>query len=153
MRKSTKRFILRTALAFAALAAAAYAALWLWHAVDWAAVSRWSLLGLASLLGILVLGNFLRLTASDYRQLRRREQLLERYGDTAIVDDLLAQVIWEGEHAEQVRESLGDPVAVDAVARRTKKQEVWKYGHEGGNRYRLRITLDNDQVVRWDMRT
>ncbi|MFK7912463.1 MAG: DUF2845 domain-containing protein [Pseudomonadales bacterium] len=106
-------------------------------------------IGWATLLG----ARFLRDTWRNYREIRKREALLERFGDPAIVDDLLAQVIWQGETAAQVQASLGEPVAIEAKARRTKKQEVWKYGHEGGNRYRLRITLDDDIVARWDLRT
>ena len=97
--------------------------------------------------------SFLRNTARHYRDIRKRETLLEQFDDPAVVDDLMAQVIWQGETAEQVRLSLGEPIAIDAKALRTKQQEVWKYGHEGGNRYRLRITLDNERVVRWDMRS
>lgn len=88
-----------------------------------------------------------------YRAIRRRERLLEQYGNEAEVDDILNQVIWQGETSEQVRSSLGPPEAVQGLQRRTKKKEIWKYGHETGNRYRLRIVLDDDVVVSWKVRS
>ena len=82
---------------------------------------------------------------------RREQRLRAKYGGQEL-NDLLAKVIWEGETAEQVRDSLGPPVEVEALARKTKHKEIWKYGHEGGNRFRLRITLDDGQVSGWKLR-
>ncbi|MGI9326266.1 MAG: hypothetical protein ACR2PZ_13675 [Pseudomonadales bacterium] len=91
--------------------------------------------------------------SKEYRSIRKRERLLALYPDEKIVDDILNQVLWEGESHEQVLASLGEPEAINSLQRRTKKKEVWKYGHEGGNRFRLRIVLDNDRVVGWKLRT
>ena len=82
---------------------------------------------------------------------RREQRLRERYSGQEL-EDLIAKVIWEGESADQIRDSLGPPIAVESHTRKTKHKEVWKYGHEGGNRYRLRITLDDGQVVSWRLR-
>jgi hypothetical protein len=35
---------------------------------------------------------------------------------------------------------------------KTKRKAVWKYAHRGGNRYGLRITVENNAVVGWDER-
>ena len=153
MRKSTKRLLLHMMLLSVALVVLIWTIPWLWQRFDWLAILRWLLIAVAITWAAILGARFVRDTYRNYRDIRKREDLLERFGDPAIVDDLLAQVIWQGETAEQVLASLGEPVAIEAKARRTKKQEVWKYGHEGGNRYRLRITLDDDTVVRWDMRT
>jgi hypothetical protein len=29
-------------------------------------------------------------------------------------------------------------------------KEIWKYNHSGGNRYGLRITIENGEVIGWD---
>ena len=57
---------------------------------------------------------------------------------------------WVGQTAQQLRESIGDPVDIDQKVLKTKKKEVWKYFPQGKRRYGLRITLENDEVVGWD---
>ena len=49
-------------------------------------------------------------------------------------------------------DSLGQPQDIDTKVLKTKKKEIWKYNHNGGNRFGLRITLDNDIVVGWDQK-
>lgn len=81
---------------------------------------------------------------------KRLEYLKQKYIDDEIVNNLFKGVIWQGETAEQLINSIGNPVAVDNKLLKTKKKEVWKYDHQGANRYNLRITLENDIVVGWD---
>lgn len=83
---------------------------------------------------------------------KRREQLMAKYQDSTIVNDLMTSSFWQGQTSEQLIDSLGQPVDIDAKVLKTKKKEVWKYSHQGGNRYGLRITLDNDVVVGWDQK-
>ncbi len=116
--------------------------------LPWQQWGRWALWLLLAVVSVL----FSLSVSKEYRLIRKREQLLDQYHDEKVVDDILNQVIWEGESHEQVHASLGEPVAIKSLVRRTKKKEVWKYGHEGGNRYRLRIVLDNDRVVGWKLR-
>ncbi|MEH6785410.1 MAG: hypothetical protein V7688_16155 [Alcanivorax jadensis] len=84
---------------------------------------------------------------------QRRESLMAKYKDEDLVLALMNRSFWQGQTAEQLVDSLGRPHSVDQKALKTKKKEVWKYNHQGGNRYGLRITLDNDQVVGWDQKT
>lgn len=84
---------------------------------------------------------------------RRRDALMAKYQDEDLVRALMSRSFWQGQTAEQLVDSLGRPHSVDQKALKTKKKEVWKYNHQGGNRYGLRITLDNDQVVGWDQKT
>lgn len=84
---------------------------------------------------------------------QRRAALMEKYDDEELVDDLMNQSFWQGQTAEQLVDSLGKPHDIDQKVLKTKKKEVWKYEHQGGNRYGLRITLDNDHVVGWDQKT
>ena len=82
----------------------------------------------------------------------RVRRLCNAYPAGPQLDDMLAKVIWAGEQSQQVRASLGAPHAVETLARKTKSKEIWKYGHEGSNRYRLRITLDDNLVSSWTLR-
>ncbi|AWK83236.1 hypothetical protein BST98_07060 [Photobacterium damselae] len=83
---------------------------------------------------------------------KRREYLIDKYKDLSLVEDLMNQYFWVGQTAEQLIDSLGHPVDIEQKILKTKKKEVWKYSHQGGNRYSLRITLDNDHVVGWDQK-
>lgn len=80
----------------------------------------------------------------------RQTYLVEKYGDEEIVNRIINETIWIGQTEEQLRESLGHPEDIDQKVLKTKKKEVWKYGHRGGNRYAYRITLDNDVIIGWD---
>lgn len=80
----------------------------------------------------------------------RTAYLAEKYKDDGIVEAILRQKIWEGMTAAQLFDSAGDPEAVDQKFMKTKSREVWKYDHQGGNRYLLRVTLDNGVVVGWN---
>lgn len=59
------------------------------------------------------------------------------------------KMFWQGQTAEQRRDSLGAPAAIDVKVLKTKRREIWKYGHYAANRYRTRITLDNGIVTTW----
>lgn len=84
---------------------------------------------------------------------KRREDLMAKYNDAELVDKLMEGCFWQGQTSGQLLDSLGSPEDVDEKVLKTKKKEVWKYNHRGGNRYGLRITLDNDIVVGWDQKT
>ncbi len=88
-----------------------------------------------------------------WREFKRVRRLQAKYqSDPDLLADILDQVIWEGESAQQLLDSLGRPQEVQSLVRKTKQKEIWKYGHEGGNRYRLRVTLDDNLVVSWQLR-
>lgn len=63
---------------------------------------------------------------------------------------MIRKEVWVGETADQLRDSLGEPESVDQKVLKTKIKEVWKYGHQGGNRYKYRVNLDDNIVVGWD---
>jgi len=83
---------------------------------------------------------------------KRRAALMVKYQDKEIVESLMNQSFWQGQTADQLIDSLGSPEDIDQKILKTKKKEVWKYNHQGANRYGLRITLDNDSVVGWDQK-
>ena len=84
---------------------------------------------------------------------KRREQLMNKYQDSELVDALMSSSFWQGQTSGQLIDSLGQPIDIDEKVLKTKKKEIWKYSHQGGNRYGLRITLDNDVVIGWDQKT
>lgn len=104
---------------------------------------------LLTLVALFLLWHFGRPALKEWWRVRR---LCNTYPAGPELDDMLAKVIWSGQQHQQVKDSLGAPDAVETLARKTKSKEIWKYGHEGGNRYRLRITLDDGLVSRWKLR-
>ncbi|MFQ6346047.1 DNA translocase FtsK [Pseudomonas sp. R11F] len=80
----------------------------------------------------------------------RTAYLSEKYADQRIVQAILDQKIWEGMTAAHLFDSAGEPEAIDQKYMKAKSREIWKYHHEGGNRFLLRVTLENGIVVGWD---
>ncbi|MGA8087666.1 MAG: hypothetical protein WCA10_10190 [Terracidiphilus sp.] len=101
---------------------------------------------IAVIVGIIVL----IVLHSKQKQKKRIEFLTSKYGDPTIVDHIFNHRYWQGQTAEQLMDSLGNPHGVDRKLLKTLKREVWKYNPRGVNRYALRITLDNDVVSNWD---
>ena len=86
------------------------------------------------------------------KQKRRRSALNAKYSDKKLVEDIEQGYFWKGQTAEQLTDSLGIPEDIDEKVLKTKIKCVWKYNHLGGNRYGLRITLDDDIVTGWDQK-
>lgn len=84
--------------------------------------------------------------------LARRMRLTLKYKDEQLVEDLLDETFWQGQTAEQLRDSLGEPLDIDQKVLKTKTKEIWKYQETGKNRYALKITLENGVVVGWDQK-
>jgi uncharacterized membrane protein len=103
-------------------------------------------------LPILVVGSIIAVIVAlrQVSKKQRIEYLRTKYGDEEIVQRIMNRTIWQGQSSEQVADSLGNPVEIDNKVLKTKKKEIWKYEHQGGTRFNLRITLDNDIVVGWD---
>lgn len=83
---------------------------------------------------------------------KRLEYLRAKYKDEEIVQKIMGAYFWQGQTKEQLEDSLGAPIDIDTNVLKTKKKEVWKYQHQGGNHFRLRIMLENDVVVGWDQK-
>ena len=83
---------------------------------------------------------------------KRKLRLLEKYQNEQIVDLIMKGNFWEGQTEEQLLDSLGSPQDIDQKVLKTKRKAIWKYQHESGNRYRLRITIENGLVVGWEQR-
>jgi hypothetical protein len=81
---------------------------------------------------------------------KRLSYLRDKYRNEVLVQRIFNGNFWEGQSAEQLHDSLGPPVAVDNKLLKTKTKEIWKYRHQGSNRFALRITLENGFVSGWD---
>lgn len=84
---------------------------------------------------------------------KRREALLDKYGNEEIVEKIMKRMFWQGQTPEQLIDSIGNPLDIDKKVMKTKVKEVWKYQRTGKGRYALRITLENDSVVGWDKKS
>ena len=82
----------------------------------------------------------------------RRKKLMAKYGDAQIVDAIMRRMIWQGMTYDQLVDSQGRPADVDEKVYKSKTVHVFKYGQDGRNRYRQRVTIENGEVVGWTQR-
>lgn len=80
----------------------------------------------------------------------RRDALMKKYGDKDLVDRLMRRMIWEGQTAEQLVDSVGRPVEIDEKVMKSKTRETWKYHQRSRTRFGLRVTVEDGIVVGWD---
>jgi hypothetical protein len=77
----------------------------------------------------------------------RLAYLRSKYRDETIVQRIMGRKLWQGQTMEQLIDSIGRPPSIDSNLLKTRKREIWKYQPSGKERYRVRITLDDDVVV------
>lgn len=82
----------------------------------------------------------------------RIAQFYVKYGDEEIVNRIIARNYWQGQTAEMLVDSLGNPSGKDEAMMKTKVKETWKYFPDGSNKYKLRIILEDGIVVGWESR-
>lgn len=101
---------------------------------------------------VLIIAGFvvLKLVFRAAQAKARRDRIYQKYGRTEVADRIFKKVVWVGETAAQLRDSLGNPLDIDEKVLRTKRKEIWKYIRKGTNRYGLRITVENGEVIGWD---
>ncbi|WP_250623324.1 hypothetical protein [Pinirhizobacter soli] len=107
-------------------------------------VTGW-IVPLAVVLGIAVLVAL----RNDARRRARIAALRARYPED-VVQRILAGHIWQGQSAEQLIDTLGQPVEVDRKVLKTMRREVWKYRRISAQRFALRITVEDGYVMGWD---
>lgn len=89
-------------------------------------------------------------TWEHYQTKWRKQRLMEKYNDINLVNKLMKKLFWIGQTEGQLVDSIGKPLDIDQKVLKTKIKEVWKYNSTGKNRYGLRITIENGEVVGWD---
>lgn len=75
---------------------------------------------------------------------------MKKYNNESLVDKLMNGMFWQGQPKGQLIDSLGMPLDVDQKVLKTKTKEIWKYKATGKNRYALKITIEDGEVVGWD---
>lgn len=81
---------------------------------------------------------------------KRLSYLRGKYEDEEVVQKIFQGYFWRGQSEGQLRDSLGPPSDIDNKLLKTKTRDVWKYHHQGGNRFGLRITVEDGYVTGWD---
>jgi hypothetical protein len=86
--------------------------------------------------------------AREAAERARWDALAQRFGPE-IAGRIWRKEIWQGQTEEMLVAALGAPVEIDEEVLKTKRKHVFKYGHQGANRFATRITLENGVVVGW----
>lgn len=109
---------------------------------------EWIVVALLLIVAVAVLVFVARSLAKRSRYAR----LMAKYGDEKLVHALLTQTIWQGMTTEQLKDSWGEPVAVEQKVMKTKTREVFKYKPLGKNRFRDKVTLEDGVITGWDQK-
>ncbi|MDB4945096.1 MAG: hypothetical protein JWP97_4630 [Labilithrix sp.] len=87
--------------------------------------------------------------AEEQRKRLRWENLVARFGQET-AGKITSQHLWVGATREMVIEAFGQPQEVSEKVFKSKTKRVLKYYAQGGDRFGLKITFDDDQVVGWE---
>ena len=109
---------------------------------------EWIVAAVLLIVATIVLAFVARALARNSRYAR----LMARHGDEKLVQAILTQTIWQGMTVEQLKDSWGEPVAIEQKVMKTKVREVFKYKPLGGNRFRDKVTLEDGIVTGWDQK-
>lgn len=104
------------------------------------------------LLLVVIAAIILWITIASIAKKRRREFLMAKYGDVAVVEAIMARKVWQGMTKEQLVDSWGRPADVDEKVYRAKRTETYKYNQIGRNRFKDRVVIENDIVIGWQQR-
>ena len=63
---------------------------------------------------------------SSYLDKKKRERLMDKYGDSNLVDKLMEKSIWQGQTEEQLIDSIGKPLDVD---QKVLKKKLKRHGN------------------------
>lgn len=88
-----------------------------------------------------------------YRAIKKKKRLRyleQKYVNKRKVEKIINGDIWQGETAEQLVDSMGNPEVIDDTLLKTQKKVVWKYGRRGAKSYNLIVNLEKGIVVRWE---
>ena len=118
--------------------------------IGYGVVSFFEIVGYVIPTIILVSIMVLYIASKVIKNKRRLSFLRAKYKNDELAQKIFEGAVWQNQTADQLWDSLGEPEEIDKKVLKTKKKEVWKYMHQGGNRFGLRITLENDEVVGWD---
>ncbi len=81
---------------------------------------------------------------------QRRAELVQRYSDPSVIDQILQGSLWHDMTKQQLIDAWGHPDDVETKVMKTKVREIYKFGRIGVNQFRRRAVLENDCVVGWE---
>lgn len=100
----------------------------------------------AAFIGLKILGVIL----DNRRRKAKRKRLLNKYSDVNIVNKIMNGYIWQGQTAEQLFDSRGNPEDIDTKVLKSKTKEIWKYYQTRKGQFKLRVILENNVVIGWE---
>lgn len=102
---------------------------------------------------LVVFAGLLKINSNRKKAAAWVAHLKEKYKKDEIVDAILNSDYWTGQTSEQLIDSLGTPHAIDKQVLKTKTKETWKYYEQRKGQFSLRILVENDRVVGWDLKS
>lgn len=131
---------------------AVFGALVVLGSIAWLIAKALDAVGAVAVFGVFFLLPVVFVFIKYVQKQKRLQYLRDKYRNEEIVQRIMNRLFWQGQTAEQLRDSVGTPLTVDNKVMATRKREVWKYNSIGRRRYALRITLDDDVVIGWDQK-
>ncbi len=86
------------------------------------------------------------------RTTKRGRYLLRKHRNSGLAGRLGRGEVWIGMSVEQLRDSVGEPEAVERQVLGDRIQMTWKYEALDAVSYRLHVVIDGDQLVGIDDR-
>jgi hypothetical protein len=102
------------------------------------------------IVAIIIIWKLLKFFIGLHIRKKRRQYLFDKYGNNELVDDLMDRRFWQGQTAEQLHDSLGNPDGIDKKVFKSKTKETWKYNEIRKNQFALRIFVEDEVVVGWE---
>lgn len=116
-------------------------------------VSAWSILEDHQFWSFCIGTIGLIILAMSVNELTRKQYLWTKYRDKKLVDRLYNKYFWQGQTAEQLKDSIGSPVDIDRKVLKTKTKETWKYGQYQKGCFRQKVFLEDGYVVGWEQKS
>lgn len=95
-------------------------------------------------------GLILFLILEKHQKIKRIQRLNLKYEDQLLIEKIINGEIWYKQSLDELIDAIGLPHRIVYEVMKVKKREVWKYDHQGGERYNLMVTLENDSVISWE---
>ncbi len=81
---------------------------------------------------------------------RHKARLIKKYNNESLAYDIENNLFWRGQTADQLVESIGIPERIDQTILNSRTNEIWKYGHQSNDCFKLTITLSDGIVNDWN---
>lgn len=86
------------------------------------------------------------------KEKKRKQQIIQKYGDTLEAESILNKTPWIGQSREQLIDSFGGAHEIETKVSARVSKEIWKFFYPNSRKLRLRITLTNGEVSHIDIK-